>query len=378
MNRRRKLLLSSALLVVFLLAFFTVSNQAVANWLMQVAGGNSYLPIAYAPRSTPVPSPIPTRSTTVIVPEGVIWVDHNSVDLFDQIPAQYLTAARDLHMRFLDRSVGANISDGLDCLAASSWGSSSAACRRDFYDITGSEWLWKTYTQADLGAGTVPEGIQFNASSTLYNRSNWVYEFLDPTDWEDTVSHFLTSIAAGSNLSSNDVLTFQFNYLQVADDSNIASSTNGFFKDQPHNGYYANRERWDISDIEEFQANHPDKTFFYWTTSLSRGTGTQVSTDLNTQMRDYVRTNEKILFDVADILSHDLNGNPCYDNRDGVQYCGANGCENHANDGQNYPAICQVYTTEIDGGHLGSVSGGKIRVAKAFWVLMAQIAGWKP
>jgi hypothetical protein len=30
----------------------------------------------------------------------------------------------------------------------------------------------------------------------------------------------------------------------------------------------------------------------------------------------------------------------------------------------------------VEGGHLGSVSAGKIRVAKAFWVLMAQLAGW--
>ena len=36
------------------------------------------------------------------------------------------------------------------------------------------------------------------------------------------------------------------------------------------------------------------------------------------------------------------------------------------------------YTTELDGGHLGSVSGGKIRAAKAFWIVMARLAGWTP
>jgi hypothetical protein len=53
-------------------------------------------------------------------------------------------------------------------------------------------------------------------------------------------------------------------------------------------------------------------------------------------------------------------------------------CENHPDDGLSIPAICQEYTTEVEGGHLGAVSSGKIRVAKAFWVLMAQIAGWIP
>ena len=52
--------------------------------------------------------------------------------------------------------------------------------------------------------------------------------------------------------------------------------------------------------------------------------------------------------------------------------------ENHPDDGKNTLAICQDFTTEIDGGHLGSVSGGGIRIAKAFWVLMAMQAGWTP
>jgi hypothetical protein len=30
----------------------------------------------------------------------------------------------------------------------------------------------------------------------------------------------------------------------------------------------------------------------------------------------------------------------------------------------------------MNGGHLGSVSAGKIFIAKAYWVLMARIAGW--
>ncbi len=93
-------------------------------------------------------------------------------------------------------------------------------------------------------------------------------------------------------------------------------------------------------------------------------------------MRQYAIDNDKVLFDVADILSHDPDGNPCYDNRDGVPYDNGNTSENHPDDGQNIPAICPHYTTEADGGHLGSVSAGKIRVAKAYWVLMARLAGW--
>jgi YVTN family beta-propeller protein len=96
-------------------------------------------------------------------------------------------------------------------------------------------------------------------------------------------------------------------------------------------------------------------------------------------MRAWTAANGRILLDVADILSHTPDGQPCYDNRDGVAYYASETLwENYPDDGVNYPAICPHYTTEVDGGHLGSVSAGKIRVAKAYWVLMAQLAGWQP
>jgi hypothetical protein len=164
-------------------------------------------------------------------------------------------------------------------------------------------------------------------------------------------------------------LTYQFSYLNVDANSDITSPTAGFFANSP--------SRYDVYDLEAFLAQHPDKIFFFWTTSLARGIGTQVSTDFNNQMRQYARDHNRILFDVADIESYTDTGTPCYDNRDGVQYCSQTGnCENNANDGRSYPAICQDYTTETEGGHLGSVSGGGIRIAKAFWVLMARLAGW--
>jgi hypothetical protein len=96
-------------------------------------------------------------------------------------------------------------------------------------------------------------------------------------------------------------------------------------------------------------------------------------------MRQYAREHNLALFDVAEILSHSESGAACFDNRDGVPYCDQSGqCEDHPDDGRDIPAICRDYTTEADGGHLGSVSAGRLRIAKAFWVLMARIAGWNP
>ena len=172
------------------------------------------------------------------------------------------------------------------------------------------------------------------------------------------------------NPSRYRVYSYQNSYLEVDDRSDIASPTTGYFARQAN--------RFDIGDIEALEARHPTRIIIHHTTSLARGIGTQVSTDFNNQMRNYVRTNDKILIDVADIESHDPWGQPCYDNRDGVPYSVGNQSENHPNDGLNLPAICQHYTREPEGGHLGNPDVGKIRLAKAFWVLMARIAGWNP
>ncbi len=285
---------------------------------------------------------------------GGIVVDHNSVALFESIPETYLEAAASLSMLFVDRSVGMNIDEGLDCLSYPSNLDAPNNCNRyehvdPRYSVDPSELTWSH-----------PGG---------YDRSNW--SFLGWSDttcdsWFKKIDCYLDYISP--RMHNYDVLSFQFSYLAVDQTSSIMDEPGGYFWDNP--------DRTDVFDQRAFEAQHPDKAFIYWTASLSRSIGTQVSEDFNAQMRQYAETNGIPLFDVADIESHDPAGNPCYDNRDGVAYDNGNGSENYPDDGINRPAICPQYTTEVDGGHLGSVSDGKIRVAKAFWVLMARIAGW--
>jgi len=314
-------------------------------------------------------------STITLETSAQIVVDHTSVELFEQIPDEYLEAARNLKMMFSDRSVGHNINTALDCFTATSWADSPSHCRVDYYAVQGPNWLARTFTQTDLNNNLVPSRILFSPSPTRYNRSNWTYEEGLGAGWEGRVEEFVNRLVP-AYVNDKDVLSYQFTYTDILPGSTIADPVEGFFVDHPHFGYYPNQERWDISDIEALESQYPNKKFIYWTTSLARGIGTTEGTNFNEQTRQYVKEHDKILFDVADILSRDSAGNPCYDNRDAVEFCGTNGCENHADDGLSVIAICQDYTTETDGGHLGSVSGGGIRVAKAFWVLMARIAGW--
>jgi hypothetical protein len=274
-------------------------------------------------------------------------------------------------MMYVDASVGKNIDDALNCLASANWSASPSPCRNDYID---SNWNWKTFTRADFDAGRVPPRILFTPDPVKYDRQNWVFE-PNRGDWPDLTRDFIEDIAP-SHLDTADVLSYQFNYFHVADFSLITDPNKGFFVEKPN--------QVDYKDLEDFIAQNPDVTFFYWTTSLARSIGTQVSVDFNNQVRQYALENDLILFDAADILSHTDQGVPCYDNRDGIEYCSrrANGstikCENEPDDGLQLPAICQDYTTEPDAGHLGSVSAGGLRLAKAFWVLMARIAGWQP
>ena len=263
-----------------------------------------------------------------------IVVDHRSVALFEQIPEAYLQAAENTSMFFADRSVGDNISAGLTCLSYATDELAPDHCSR-------VEHLEPSYAVS-------PDEVNWSRPGG-YSRANWqYYECIELDCFFDLVDQS----------PDDQVVGLQPSYLDGP------PKAEWFFQPQD--------DRLDIYDLDAFEAAHPNQVFVYATSSLSRRTGNADSDSFNQQMRAYATSHGKVLFDIADILSHDPSGRPCYDNRDGVPYL----TENYPDDGHDYAAICPQYTTESEGGHLGSVSVGKIRVAKAFWVLMAQIQGW--
>jgi hypothetical protein len=295
-----------------------------------------------------------TRSHSVM-PQAPIIVNHNSVALFEQIPESYLIAAQNTPMLYMDRSVGGNISEGLDCLNYPTDEQALNHCRR--------------YIHPDPNFSVSPDQINWSRPGG-YVRANWDFVFwpYGCSSWSEETGCFFDYM--DSHPGEYKVASYQFSYLEVQPGSDIANQPGGYFSDSSR--------KLDVYDLEDFEAAHPELTVIYWTTSLARSIGSPESEIFNNQMRAYAMSHGKPLFDVADILSHDPYGNPCYDNRDGVPYNIGTASENYPDDGLNTPAICQYYTTESDGGHLGTISVGKIRVAKAFWVLMAQLAGWNP
>ncbi len=294
-----------------------------------------------SPAATPAGVGIQPLATP---PIPIHMIDHRAVALFDQIPDEYLREAEKIRMVFFDRSVGWNISSGLDCLAAPSWAASPSHCRRYFTsqvvcapDPNSNQ--VKTYTGRD---SVIPSAIRFPGGN---DRSNIEFVLSEGAYWYEELQYFLDQVP---QYADRQIITYGHNYLQVTDTSNIADVY-----------FDPNFDGPNLYQLVALEEQYPDKTFVYWTTSLARNIGTDVSRRFNEQMREWARTNNRILYDLADILSHTPDGNACL------------------SDSGN-PVICCEYTTESEGGHLGAVSAGKLQAAKAMWVMLAQLAGWQP
>ena len=102
--------------------------------------------------------------------------------------------------------------------------------------------------------------------------------------------------------------------------------------------------------MEALEAAYPDKGFVWWTMPI-RTDGSALRDAYNIKVRNYCLANGKILFDIADIESHDPAGHPIRDGR--------------------YEAMYSGYSS--DGGHLDETTGRQ-RVATAYWWLMARLA----
>ena len=249
-------------------------------------------------------------------------VDHQRVDQVHDIPDSYIQAASELTLLFRHASVGANIDDGLDCLM-NNFDTRPFRCDRDLD----------------------PDEIYYDEK---YDRTNWDFEVHNQNNpnpgWNNKVTFFIDRVN-GLPPNQYDTVAYKFGYVDGDTNSNIHIH---FFDPNSHMPNY--------TDLEALQAAHPNKTIVWWTMGLARAIGTEPATILNNDMRAYAAANGIVLMDIADIVSHTPDGQPCFHN--------------------GYPAMCANYTNESQGGHLNS--RGMLYMAKAYWVLMARLAGWDP
>lgn len=131
-----------------------------------------------------------------------------------------------------------------------------------------------------------------------------------------------------------------------------------------------------LDTMQQLESEYPQVTFVYMTGHLDGTGGSGNLHRRNEQIRQYCKENNKVLFDFADIESYDPDGTPyleyyaddgCfYDNGSGqanwaVEWCAANPgsslCESCCDCAHSEPLNCNLK-------------------ARAFWWLLARIAGW--
>jgi len=113
--------------------------------------------------------------------------------------------------------------------------------------------------------------------------------------------------------------------------------------------------------MSALETDYPGVTFVYMTGHLD---GTGIDGTLyanNNRVRDYCRSNNKILYDFADIESYDPDGNYYPDETDACGWC-TTWCETHTCPGCDSCAHSHCFNCYQKG--------------KAFWWMMARLSGW--
>ncbi|MCX6829116.1 MAG: dockerin type I domain-containing protein [candidate division Zixibacteria bacterium] len=116
-----------------------------------------------------------------------------------------------------------------------------------------------------------------------------------------------------------------------------------------------------LNAINQLEQEYPNVVFVFMTGHLDGGGPAGNLYLRNNQIRDYCRSNDKILFDFADIESYDPDGTYYPDETDACNWCSA---------------WCTGHTCPSCGGCAHSHCFNCFQKGKAFWWLMAKAAGW--
>ncbi len=250
-----------------------------------------------------------------------IIADHTSIRL-NQVPLSAIQDAKsELHIAYGHTSHGSQITSGMDGL----------------FTFANAPYGGSTYAWNNGGTGGALDLHDYAMSGDLGNP--------DRTSWASRTRTYLNA--------NPDVNVIMWSWCGQASSATEADI----------NTY--------LSLMNQLEQDYPAVTFVYMTGHLD---GSGVSGNLNQrneQIRAYVRANNKVLFDFADIESYDPDGN-YYLNRGATDSCSYTG-GNWATAWQN------SHTEGVDWYDCGAAHTEPLNAnmkAYAVWHLWARLAGW--
>lgn len=265
----------------------------------------------------------PAASTAGTLPPtpdaAALVIDHTTTDL-SQIPPEWLNAAKNLAFHFAHTSHGSQIVAGLEW-----WEAQRAELDVEVrYDNVAA--------RGRAAALTIYDGNNYDGDNYITPEMYW--------SEEDGRNH--TNQVADSGL---------FNYSMWSwcgqQSDNSVTAVNDY-----------------LNTLNQFEAAHPNMRFIYMTGHTDGGGATLARN--NQMVRDYVASHNKVLFDFADIESHDPAGNYYPDTDDSCPWC-EQWCTDH-------PADCAGLESIPDCAHTHPLQCKQ--KAQAFWWMMARLAGW--
>jgi hypothetical protein len=262
---------------------------------------------------------------------GPIIADHTCTNI-SSIPLQYITQAKsNLHIAYGHTSHGSQLIDGMSSLVS-------------FMNGLGYTQNLFAFNNGGTGGALDLKDTPFGGASDLGNP--------DRTSWESSTRTYVNS--------HPEVNVIIWSWCGQVDGSE--SDINQY-----------------LNLMSGLERDYPGVMFVYMTGHLN-GTGTSGNVNIrNQQIRDYCTTNNKILFDFADIESYDPNGQTNYMHLSANDNCDydsdGNGSldANWAIDWQNTHTV-NVHWYNCSSAHSQPLNAN--RKAYAAWWLWTRLAGW--
>lgn len=324
----------------FLIIIFTLLS-AVAT------GQNSFIRASSGAFLMSGNSFLTTEATTPVDPpvtSSVIVADHTVVDLYDDIPQQWIDSVKTMWLSYAGESHTQAVRDGLSALAQID--------NKFAVNITESG-TPEAQTSNHLRASRATWGDIDNATGWIYGygEEDWCASGYGPS-YALNESAVARTIAGISYCNSNSLTISAFGF--------------GWCYDPGYNltAIYIRATK----EYIDYCSTNSIKTTVFFTTGPIDSDLTQMAASSEEAydnsrrwqtIRDTVALDEtRVLFDYADILSH---------NDVGI-------LQTQTWDGHTYPVIHADNLGGTATGHIGSV--GALRLAKAMWWMLARIAGW--